>query len=217
MLLIAVFAYGAATAGPNRAGAAPPVATATGAATAKNGKNLRAAAGFTPEREAAALTFVRTHHPELADLLERLKERRPHEYEKAIRDLFRVSERLAVSREEFPLRYELELKQWKLTSRIQVQTARLAMGRTPEQEQELKQLLAEQLAAHRELLALNLERATARAAALSQELADLDGRKQAILDAKFEKALKSTEKKTNVKPDSQTEKTTTEKTPADKQ
>ncbi|HEX3872071.1 MAG TPA: hypothetical protein VHV77_16620, partial [Pirellulales bacterium] len=29
--------------------------------------------GFTKEREAAALTFVRTHHAELAELLEQLK------------------------------------------------------------------------------------------------------------------------------------------------
>lgn len=161
----------------------------------KNGKNLRPLAGFTPEREAAALSFVRTHHPELADLLDRLKVRQPHEYQKAVRDLSRVSERLALSREEFPSRYELELKQWKLTSRIQVLTARLSMGRTPKQEQELKQLLAEQLETHRELVVLNLERAQGRVAALSRELDDLDSRKQAILDGKFEKAIKGAEQR----------------------
>jgi len=161
----------------------------------KNGKNLRPLAGFTPEREAAALTFVRTNHPELADLLDRLKVRQPYEYQKAVRDLSRVSERLALSREVFPSRYELELKQWKLTSRIQVLTARLSMGRTPKHEQELKQLLAEQLETHRELVVLNLERAKGRVAALSRELDDLDSRKQAILDGKFEKAIKAAEQR----------------------
>jgi hypothetical protein len=158
-------------------------------------KNSRSVAGFTPEREAAALTFVRAHHPELAELLDRLKARRPQDYEKAIRDLFRVSERLALSREVFPVRYELELRQWKLTSRIQVLSARLSMKRTPEQENELKQLLAEQLEVHRELLAFNLDRAQSRAAMLQKDLDELDAGKQAILDAKFEKAIKTADQR----------------------
>jgi hypothetical protein len=162
---------------------------------AKNGKNFRPLAGFTPEREAAALSFVRTNHPELADLLDRLKVRQPQEYQKAVRDLSRVSERLALSRAEFPSRYELELKQWKLTSRIQVLTARLSMGRTPKQEEELKQLLAEQLETHRELVVLNLERAKGRVAALSRELDDINSRKEAILEGKFEKAIKAAEQR----------------------
>lgn len=187
---------------------ASATATATGTATAakiadkdatkekepgkaSTAKNSRTIAGFTPEREAAALTFVRANHPELADLLDRLKARRPQDYEKAIRDLFRVSEKLALSRETFPVRYELELKQWKLTSRIQVLSARLSMKRTKEQEDELKQLLAEQLEVHRELLAFNLDRAQNRAAMLQKDLDDLDAGKQAILDAKFEKAIKA--------------------------
>lgn len=158
-------------------------------------KNSRPVAGFTPEREAAALTFVRANHPELAGLLERLKDRRPHDYEKAVRDLFRVSERLALSREMFPVRYELELKQWKLTSRIQVLSARISMKRTPEQEQELKRLLAEQLEVRRELLDFNLEQAANRTQMLQRDLDDLDARKQEILDSKFEKAIKQADQR----------------------
>lgn len=214
ILACAVAACVARTTLLSSANAAAPISTASGTAAAraekpadikqsdakkdspaKNGKNFRNLAGFTPEREAAALTFVRSNHPELADLLERLKVRQPPEYQKAVRDLFRVSERLAVSREEFPLRYELELKQWILTSRIQVVTARLSMDHTPAQEEELKQLLAEQLEAHRELISFHLERATARAATLSRELQELETQKQSLLDAKFEKAMKSAKQK----------------------
>jgi hypothetical protein len=214
-LPVFVAAIGSILIATNAATAEAPatVATATGTAAAaakiagkdptkekdpaKNAapKNSRSIAGFTPEREAAALTFVRANHPELAELLDRLKARRPQDYEKAIRDLFRVSERLALSREMFPVRYELELKQWKLTSRIQVLGARLSMKRTQEQETELKQLLAEQLEVQRELLAFNLDRAQSRAAMLQKDLDDLDAGKQAILDAKFEKAIKTADQR----------------------
>jgi len=100
----------------------PAVLTADGLKPAKGPKGLQ---GFTPEREAAALTFVRAHHPELAELLDRLKTRRPQEYQKAIRELFRASERLAQSQEQAPQRYEMELSEWKLQSRVQLLVARM--------------------------------------------------------------------------------------------
>jgi hypothetical protein len=145
-------------------------------ATAKPGKAAKPTQGFTPEREAAALTFVRMHHAELAELLERLKTRRPQEYQKAIRELFRASERLASSQEQQPLRYELELQEWKLSSRIQLLVARMSMNRTPELEQELRQLLNEQVSVHRDLIRFSYERTSARAAALQKELKDLEQR-----------------------------------------
>src|SRR5687767_13810045 len=66
---------------------------------AKSGKSkalgAKALPGITPEREAAVMTFVKHHHAELAELLIHLKENAPKEYERAVRDLFRTSERLA--------------------------------------------------------------------------------------------------------------------------
>ncbi|MBL9081285.1 MAG: hypothetical protein JNK76_05735 [Planctomycetales bacterium] len=151
----------------------------------------KALQGFTPEREAAALTFVRAHHPELAELLDRLKTRRPQEYQKAVRELFRASERLAQSQEMQPLRYEMELNEWKLQSRIQLLVARMSMGRTPEQEAELRQLLAEQLAVHRELVKFTHERTAARAAALQKELDELDADREQLVERRYQEALKT--------------------------
>lgn len=159
-----------------------------------------AALSITPAREAAALTFVRTNHPELADLLTKLKERRPHEYQKALRELFRVSERLAESQEKQPHRYELELNEWKLQSRIQLLVARMTMGRTPELEQELRNLLGEQLDLRMAILQLDHERAAARAQSLQRDLDDFGARRQQLLDERFEKAVKSAGlKKQNLK------------------
>jgi hypothetical protein len=169
--------------------------------TARTGKPGRAAAlGFTPEREAAAMTFVRTHHPELATLLTRLKDRRPGEYQKAIRDLFRVSERLAQSQEMHPNRYELELEEWKLTSRVQLLVARLTMDRSAAMEQELRDLLAQQLEVHEKVIRLDRDRAAERVKSLDAELSRLAGDRQQVLEEKFQKALRSAgEKKQQLK------------------
>ena len=175
--------------------AVKPVSTAFpsagSSATTKPGKITKPTQGFTPEREAAALTFVRMHHAELADLLERLKTRRPQEYQKAIRELFRASERLAVSQEQQPLRYEVELQEWKLSSRIQLLVARMSMNRTPELEQELRQLLNEQVSVHRDLIRFSYERTSARAAALQKELTELEQRQADLVEERFQAALKS--------------------------
>jgi hypothetical protein len=157
----------------------------------KTGKGPKAPGSFTPEREAAALTFVRANHAELADLLERLKQRRPQEYQKAIRELFRASERLAQSQEQQPLRYELELREWKLQSRIQLLVARMSMNRTPELEAELRDLLKEQLGVHRELVEFSYERSAARVAALQKELANLETRRDQLVEERFQAALRS--------------------------
>src|SRR5262245_8457794 len=54
-----------------------------------------AAPPFTPESEAAALKFVGENHRELGALLKQLKASSPEEYKRAIRDLFRTTEKLA--------------------------------------------------------------------------------------------------------------------------
>lgn len=113
---------------------------------AKSDKAAAKVAGFTLGREAAAMTFVGQHHPELAELLVQLKESDVREYRRAIHDLFRTSERLAQIQEQEPARYEQELDAWKLKSRVQLLAARLRM--TPGDEAlrlQLKQTLLEQI------------------------------------------------------------------------
>jgi len=99
---------------------------------------------LTPEREAAAIQFVREHHPELVDLLKGLKQTNAGQYQTAVRQLFQTSERLAKIHETDPPRYDLELSLWKIKSRIQLLAARSSMGRDPEIETQLRAALAEQ-------------------------------------------------------------------------
>lgn len=162
---------------------------------------------YTPEREAAALTFVEAHHPELSPLLKQLKISRPNEYQKAIRKLFGDSERLTHSREFQPLRYELELQDWKLDSRIQLLIARLAIEHTASREQELRKALEEQLTVRRELMAFERARLAQRTAVLDEEIREFDERRSQLVDELYAKALKSAgQKKQAIKPNKNEEK-----------
>lgn len=135
---------------PDKSGAEGKAAEKGSAGAAKKNTKAKGAganklADYTPEREAAALMFASLHHPELSSLLGQLKESDPQEYQRAIRELFQASERLAQIQERAPARYELELEIWKLESRIRLLAARMAMGADPALEQELRELAAEQI------------------------------------------------------------------------
>src|SRR6266700_2080015 len=119
-------------------------------------------APLTPEREAAAITFVRQHHAELVDLLNQLKETKPAEYQTAIRELFQTSERLAQLREQDPQRYDLELDAWKTKSRIQLLAARSTMSGDKSFEDQLHAALAQQADIRLRLMKLERDRVAER-------------------------------------------------------
>ncbi|HTN76583.1 MAG TPA: hypothetical protein VL096_15090, partial [Pirellulaceae bacterium] len=150
-----------------------------------------AASAVDPETEAAALAFVREHYAELADLLDSLKDSRPREYQKAIKDLARVRERLQQMQKNNVRRYELEVTIWKTESRIQLLAARLQMNNSSELRDQLRAALNEQ--ADQKLAALKLERELfqERADKLNAQIKKFDqGRSQAI-ERQFEALTKS--------------------------
>lgn len=101
------------------------------------GKNV----DVTPERELAALDFAGLHHPELVKLIAPLKTSNPKEYQHAIRELFRTSERLLLIKSKDPARHDLELEAWKVQSHIRLLTARLTMASDPALEADLRAAL----------------------------------------------------------------------------
>lgn len=86
---------------------------------------------FTPERETAALDFVQRNHPKLAGLLTGyLKAHDKKEYQREIRKLFRASDRLAqIKKRGDAKRHAIELKTWKVDSKIRLLAAQLSMDR----------------------------------------------------------------------------------------
>jgi hypothetical protein len=133
-----------------------------------------AAPAMTAAREAAAMTFARLHHRELADLLSQLSRTNPREYERAIRQLFQASERLARLQERSTAeRYDAELEAWKLDSRLRLLAARLTMSDDPALEAELKAALRKRDEIRLELLRLERER-------LAERLTKLDAQIESI-------------------------------------
>lgn len=147
-------------------------------------------AGFTPEREAAALTFVRMHHAELADLLVPLKQADPTEYQRAIRELFRTSERLALLKERQPRRHELDLRAWKLNSRLQLLVARITMAPSKDLEDELRRLLDEQIAVRQEQWLIERERLLLRVREIDEQIAQGQAERTDEVERQLERILK---------------------------
>lgn len=101
----------------------------TAAARQKSGKGgSRPVVADPEEREKNALAFVKEHHPELAEILAGLKESKPQEYQKGLREIQGVSQRVSKFREKQPERYTLEVDAWKAGSRARLLAAQGAMS-----------------------------------------------------------------------------------------
>ena len=138
---------------------------------------------ITPERQAAALKFAELHHPELFELVKGLRKARRAAYEKAVRQLYNDSERLARLKERVPSRYELALTEWQLDSRLRLLVARITMSAgDPEMEAQLRELLKKRLEARLALLKLDRERQAARLKKLDEQIEEIEADENAAID-----------------------------------
>jgi hypothetical protein len=152
--------------------------------------------GFTPEREAAALTFVRQHHPELAKLLATLKTKEKQEYFRAVRDLFRASERLATYREKYPERYDAELKAWQIKSHIQLVATRLKLS--PEDarlREQLRSALVEQVDLRIQLLRQERQKMADRLKRLDDQIDEMQSHREDLADKQLQMFVRTVQKK----------------------
>lgn len=143
------------------------------------------------DREATALAFARENHAELAALLEGLKRNAPREYRAALVDLDRAVERLAKIREKSVERYESELADWKITSRIRLLAARLTMSSDPTVELELRAALRERLDLRLAAQRTERDRLQGRVAKLDQQIDEMASRADATIEKQFQDLKKS--------------------------
>jgi hypothetical protein len=162
-------------------GAAP----ARTAGSAKNGKG-RSPITVTPEREAAVLAFVQRNHAELAELLGYLKASQPEEYERAIKEIYRSTERLAQIQERDALQHEFEVASWTAQSRVQLLAAKLKMGASEELEKQLRAALSLQNAAKLALLRHERHKAADRVSKLDGDIARFESAGEAVIDKQLE-------------------------------
>ena len=140
----------------------------------------------TPERVAAVMTFVERNHPELADLLEHLKANQPREYEQAIRDLHRVTERLAQIQERDAVHYELEVALWTSQSKVQLLSAQLRMADSEEIRSQLRDALSHQMDARLAVLRHERQRSADRLAKMDREIARLETERQVLIEKQLQ-------------------------------
>jgi hypothetical protein len=165
-----------------------------------NGKaKNRPPLAITPEREAAVLSFVERNHAELTGLLDHLKTNQPKQYEQAVKEIFRVTERLAGIQERDPLLYELEVKLWTAQSHVQLLAARLKMQGSDEHRQQLREALSAQVAARLEVLKHQREQAAERLAKMEKDIAQLEENRERMIDRQLEVLTKPSAKNTAAK------------------
>jgi hypothetical protein len=137
---------------------------------------------ITPEREAAVLTFVQRNHAELADLLGYLKSSQPEEYERAVKEIFRTTERLAQIRERDPLQYDLEIAAWTAQSQVQLLAAKLKMSSSDELLKQLREALEAQNDAKLALLKHDRKKVADRLAKIDADIVRSENDRDNVID-----------------------------------
>lgn len=164
------------------------------------GKTGEPATGNTKDREIAVEKFVEQHHSELAAVLNHLKDNNSQEYDRAIRDLSRVVERLSQTRSRDSQRYELELKQWQNQSRIDLLTARLKMANSEDYRDPMRVLLRERIDLKVALLQFERERLVERLQKSEQLLQALGAEQDAMVESQLRVIIGTNKPAKPVKP-----------------
>ncbi len=164
-------------------------------APAKSAKAANPAAPLDKGAEADVLEFVREHHPELADLLKQLKDSRPREYQKAMRDLSRVRNRLFNMQKNNEQRHDLELAVWKAETRVQLIAARLHMGDKAELREELRAALNEQMDLRLQLLKYEREQVQDRLAKIESQIKRFEQDRSNAIERQLQTLTKAAEAK----------------------
>lgn len=137
-------------------------------------KSTSAKPRVTPSREAAAMTFARLHHPELAQLLDQLKQNNLKAYQNALQELFQESEKLERLREKQPERYEAAIELWKIESRIRLLAARMKMSADASLEDQMRDLLQQRIDLKLAQLREDHQRAMEKAEKMRQQIEQLE-------------------------------------------
>lgn len=146
-----------------------------------------------PKREAAAIKFAQQHHPELAELLDRLKASHPDQYTKALRELDKTRERLEKAHENDADRAAMMLREWQLDSRVRLLAARITMSTSEELETELRQALTERHDTRLQLLTYDREKSKTRLQKMDEQIAEYVQNREVSIDREFDRIKKSAE------------------------
>ena len=145
------------------------------------------------KRETEAVAFAQQHHPQLAELLTRLKASHPEQYTKALRELDKTRSRLEKARETDADRYAILLREWQLDSRVRLLAARITMSTSEELETELRQVLTERHDVRLQLLTYDREKSKTRLQKVDEQIAEHVQNRETSIDREFDRIKKTAE------------------------
>lgn len=179
-------------------------------ATTEQAEPKPAPAPISEERKAELMTFVRQNHAELERLINSLKNKRPVQYQAALRYLDKSVTNLAnIKKTQSEERYTQAVEDWKLRSRIQVLSAQLTITDTPERRKQLADLFAKQLENRARQLKSDIEKTRVRLERLEKAAADIEANREAMVAKQMDLVIKSVERNKAL------QKRASEKKPAD--
>ncbi|MDZ4821283.1 MAG: hypothetical protein SGJ20_20165 [Planctomycetota bacterium] len=167
---------------------APAAANRADSAKARDAVNA-----ITPAEEQEAQHFVELHHRELLDVLKQLKRMDRKEYRKAVRELFDTSEHFSTMQQKDPARYSLSLELWKVRSRIRLLTARASLSDNKDYVDELRKELLQEVAAQKQVVAMDLQRTESRARKLKATQQRLESEGDSKIETQLNKLTREIE------------------------
>ena len=136
------------------------------------------------------MAFASEHHPELARLLEQLRKSRPHEFQRAVRELIQQIQTLEKLQERNPTRYAHQLELWKNDSQIRVLVAKWSHTQNDALEQEIRGLLQQRRDMKLAQLKFDQQR-------LTEQLQKVEKQIATVSDSELEREWEQLAKKTN--------------------
>lgn len=136
------------------------------------------------------MDFIKSHHPELATLLEVLRTTDLVKYEAAIKDVSKVIKRLEAARKRDQKIYELEIESWKIQSKIDLLLAKGMAKDKSFNERDLKQLLENRIDNQMQRTNRELELIDQRRASLIESMNKLKTTRQSQVEKQYANMLK---------------------------
>ena len=134
-----------------------------------------------------ALSFAKEHHPELASLLETLKQKSAPEYNRGIRELHNSVERLERIKEKHPARLKSEIEAWKTDSQIRLLSARWMLSPSDKLKAQIDKLFRKRQTAKKKRLQAEEKRIKDRLKSISEQLGQSKSDLQAELDTNWQR------------------------------
>jgi hypothetical protein len=142
---------------------------------------------FTPQREMAALRFVAEHHPELGQVLERLKTVDVDEYRQAIREISESVEQLGRILQQDEELHALILGAWKIQSQAELLAAQFACAKEKDEKvaQQIKDLLYRRVDLERRMVEHRRDRLLEQVQYAEENLQRMQEHRERMVESRF--------------------------------